>query len=274
MEFVLSPIGVAHTPFRDRASAPRQPAAAVDVAGKIELFPDPRFSHALADLETFSRIWVLFWFHLNRDWKPKVRAPRSAARRGVFATRSPHRPNGIGMSALRLVRIEGLTLHVLDVDLVDGTPVLDIKPYLPYADAFPESSHGWLGTSAVDPAPRFEVVFSELSEREIRHIEKDQAEPLRARILDVLSQGPSPHPYRRIRRDGEGYVLAVRDYRVRFRSDGHLVSVDSIHSGYRARAFGPGGDAPDSHRRYVATFGLDGLRTPPPRTRNDDRNPA
>jgi tRNA-Thr(GGU) m(6)t(6)A37 methyltransferase TsaA len=259
LELVVSPIGVAHTPFKDRASAPRQPAAAIGVPGTIVLDPDPRYLHALSDLETFSRIWVLFWFHLNTGWKPMVRPPRSAARRGLFATRSPYRPNPIGMSALRLTGIEGRTLHVLDVDLVDGTPVLDLKPYVPYADSFPDSNHGWLAKAAVDPTPRFEVEISELAERELVHIEAHGGESLRARIMDVLSAGPSPHPYRRIRRDGDDYVLAVKDYRVRFRVVGHRVAVVSLHTGYRARAFAPDGDAPEAHRTYVATFGLDGL---------------
>lgn len=262
MEFVVTPIGVACTPFKDRASAPRQPTAAIGVAGTIVLDPDPRYLHALSDLETFSRIWVLFWFHLNVGWKPMVRPPRSATRRGLFSTRSPYRPNSIGMSALRLTGIEGHTLHVLDVDLVDGTPVLDVKPYVPYADAFPDSSHGWLESGAIDPVPRFEVELSELAERELAHIAAHGGDPLRARIIDVLSAGPSPRPYRRIRRDGDDFILAVKDYRARFRVDGHRVSVVSVHTGYRARAFAPGGDAPESHREYVATFGLDGLSRP------------
>src|SRR5512140_228789 len=90
---VVTPIGVVHTPFPDRASAPRQPAAARGVPGTIELFPDGRYAHALEDLDRFRYVWVLFWFHLNEGWRSKVLPPRSSERRGVFATRSPYRPN-------------------------------------------------------------------------------------------------------------------------------------------------------------------------------------
>src|SRR5690242_13329718 len=116
-ELKLTPIGVVHSPFGDRASAPRQPAAARDVEARIELFPGQNFEDGLIDLARFDHVWVLFWFHLNDSWKPKVLPPRSTERRGVFATRSPYRPNPIGMSVMRLDRIEGLTLHVRDVDL-------------------------------------------------------------------------------------------------------------------------------------------------------------
>ena len=128
----LAPIGVVRTAHAERAEAPRQPAAAAGSAGTIELRPGRHFEDALADLAGFDRIWVIFWFDRNPGWRPKVLPPRSTTgRKGVFATRSPHRPNPLGLSVLRLERIEGLTLHVRDLDLLDGTPVLDIKPYIP-----------------------------------------------------------------------------------------------------------------------------------------------
>jgi tRNA-Thr(GGU) m(6)t(6)A37 methyltransferase TsaA len=128
----LQPIGVVHSAIRSKAEAARQPAAAMEATARIELHPGRNFEHALEDLEGWERIWVLFWFHLNDSWRPKVLPPRSASgRKGVFATRSPYRPNPLGLSAVRLDRIEGLTLFIRDVDLVDGTPVLDIKPYIP-----------------------------------------------------------------------------------------------------------------------------------------------
>lgn len=255
------PIGVLRTPFPDRASAPRQPAAAVGTRGRIELSRDGRFEHALLDLDSFKRIWVLFWFHLNEGWKAKVRPPRSAERRGVFATRSPYRPNPIGMSVLRLERIEGRTLHVLDVDMVDGTPVLDIKPYLPYTDAFPDAEHGWLDaqeTTATDPGPRYEVRFSEVALLELAHVRDHGGMDLEPRIVDVLGSGPSPHPYRRIKKHAGGYRLAVKEYRVDFQVVDRIVTVEAIVSGYRARDLAPGGAAPEAHRRYVEAFGVDG----------------
>src|SRR4029078_3806186 len=94
---------------------------------------------ALGGLEAFGHIWVISWLHLNTSWNPTVIPPRGPkVRRGVLATRAPHRPNPIGLSALKLVRVQGRVLHVLGLDLLDGTPVLDVKPYVPYADAFPD----------------------------------------------------------------------------------------------------------------------------------------
>ena len=93
------------------------------------------------------RLWVLSHLHLNTGWNAKVMPPRGERKkRGLFATRSPHRPNNIGLTAVRLVGVEGFTLHVEEIDLLDGTPVLDIKPYVPYADAFPGAHAGWIDT--------------------------------------------------------------------------------------------------------------------------------
>ncbi|MDD2499707.1 MAG: tRNA (N6-threonylcarbamoyladenosine(37)-N6)-methyltransferase TrmO [Geobacter sp.] len=98
----------------------------------------------LQDLDGFERIWLIFAFHQSEGWRSSVKPPRGGPKRGVLATRSPHRPNAIGLSAVELVGIEGRTLHLRGVDLLDGTPVLDIKPYVPYADAFPAAKAGWI----------------------------------------------------------------------------------------------------------------------------------
>lgn len=256
--FTVHPIGVARTPFPDRASAPRQPAAARGVPGRIELLPDGRFEHALEDLGSFRHLWVLSWFHLSEGFRPKVRPPRSELRRGVFATRAPHRPNPIGMSVLRLDRIDGLTLHVLDVDLVDGTPVLDLKPYLPYTDAIPEAGHGWVGApAAADPGPSFEISAAPRAAEQLAFLSARGID-LWDRARTVLEAGPAPHPYRRIRKEGEGFVLAVRDFRFSFRVDGTRVTVERIRTGYRRAALE--GRAPELavHREFAERFGLSG----------------
>src|SRR4029453_6688659 len=108
--------GVVRSPFVERRQAPRQSAAAREVRGTIELFPGLGFEHALADIERWSHLWVIFWFHLNEGWKPKVLPPRSQRRRGLFATRSPHRPNPLGLSAVKLEGVSGLTLEVSALD--------------------------------------------------------------------------------------------------------------------------------------------------------------
>lgn len=233
-ELVCRPIGVVHSPFRERAEAPRQTAAAREVRGSIELLPGHDFEHALEDIEMWPYLWVLFWFHLNEGWRPKVLPPRSAKRRGLFATRAPYRPNPIGMSAVKLEKVEGLVLHVSALDMLDGTPVLDLKPYVPYADALADADGGWLDTG-LDPQPGFEVEIGEGAARELGYLRERWNIELEAAIRRVLVLGPQQHPYRRIRRAGDEMVLAVKDFRARFTVDGRRIVVHAITSGYRPR---------------------------------------
>jgi tRNA-Thr(GGU) m(6)t(6)A37 methyltransferase TsaA len=137
-------VGHARTPWRRREDAPHQPSAAADAEASIEV--EPPYRDALADLASFARIWVLFLFHRSRGFATRVRPPRGGPRRGVFATRAPNRPSQIGMSCVELVGIDVDTglVGVRGLDLLDGTPVLDLKPYLPVVDAFPDAGHGWL----------------------------------------------------------------------------------------------------------------------------------
>ena len=145
----LEPIGYVRSSLTTKVEAARQPRVGTDTRARIELLPGHNFEHALEDLASWELIWVIFWFHLNSGWRPKVLPPRSkTGRKGVFATRSPHRPNPIGISVVPLERIDGLTLHIRDADLLDGTPVLDLKPYIAYSDAHPTA-----GTVRAPPVP-------------------------------------------------------------------------------------------------------------------------
>jgi len=256
----LTPIGVVHSPFTEKMQAPRQPNTPQAADGTVELTSGHDFEHALEDLDTFRYIWLLFWFDQSEGWRPKVLPPRSTSgRKGVFATRSPHRPNAIGLSAVRLERIDGLTLHVRDVDMLDGTPVLDIKPYVAYTDAIAAARGGWLESEArgragaADPVAPFEVEWDDTAAEEAAWVEARTSLALRARATSTLALGPEPQPYRRIRRDGAGFVLAVKDWRVRFSVEGRCVRVHEVRSGYRdaqlARASSDGGDL-GVHREF------------------------
>jgi tRNA (adenine37-N6)-methyltransferase len=233
----IEPIGYVRTALKFKDEAPRQPRASGGAPGRIELLSGRNYEHALLDIEGWDHIWVLFWFHHNAGWRPKVLPPRSTSgRKGVFATRSPHRPNPIGLSAVRLERIEGLTLHVQDIDMLDGTPVLDLKPYVAYTDAIVDARNGWLDGNAggaADPVAAFEVQWDEAAAEQATWVEARTSLPLRARVTSTLELGPEPQPYRRIRRDGEGFVLAVKEWRARFSVDGRRVRVHEIRSGYR-----------------------------------------
>jgi tRNA-Thr(GGU) m(6)t(6)A37 methyltransferase TsaA len=136
------PIGVIHSPHSEAKGTPIQPRYSEGFEGTVELLPE--YGEALADLDGFERIWLIYAFDRSDGWKPKVTPFRDTVERGLFATRAPKRPNAIGMSCVRLIRIEGATLFVSDIDILDGTPLLDIKPYVPDYDAYPESQAGWL----------------------------------------------------------------------------------------------------------------------------------
>ncbi|MBP1628872.1 MAG: hypothetical protein H6Q00_3347 [Holophagaceae bacterium] len=150
MEPILCrPIAFVHSPYRQRIDAPHQ-ATVVEgtetgraMEAEIHL-EDWVPEKALKGLEGFERIWAIFAFHRSEGWAPLVKPPRGQGRKGVLATRSPHRPNPIGLSALELVSVEDRVIRVRGVDLLDGTPILDLKPYVPYADAFPASRAGWI----------------------------------------------------------------------------------------------------------------------------------
>jgi tRNA (adenine37-N6)-methyltransferase len=262
----IEPIGYVHAAQATKAEAARQPAAATGTRGRIELLADRSFEHALDDLAGWEFIWVIFWFHLNPGWRPKVLPPRSTTgRKGVFATRAPHRPNALGLSAVRLERIDGLTLHLGEHDMLDGTPVLDIKPYVAYTDAHPTARSGWLddaasaacGAAPADPIPPYEVLMDPLATQQVAWIEARTGLALGERIRATLALGPEPHPYRRIRRDGDTLRLAVKEWRVRFTVTGRTVRVMDISSGYRTAqlAAAPGDARPlQLHREFVALF--------------------
>jgi tRNA-Thr(GGU) m(6)t(6)A37 methyltransferase TsaA len=261
----LTPIGVVHSPWRAKHSAPRQPAAARGVRGSIELFANGEYEHALSDLDAWSHIWVLFWFHLNTSWHAKVLPPRSRTKRGVFSTRSPHRPNPLGLSVLALERIEGRVLYVRDLDILDQTPVFDIKPYLAYTDAPQGANAGWLNHEAddsqADPGPQYEIHWGPRAAAQLAWLAPQLAFDLQALTEAVLRVGPTPHPYRRIRVAGDASILAVKDFRVHFRLEGMAVHIHDICSGYRARVLkDPHAVATEStpltvHRTLAERFG-------------------
>ena len=173
----IRPIGYVVSPHTEKAEAPRQPRAAEAVKGTIRLLKGNHYEDALSDIEGWERIWVLFWFDRAGSYRPKVLPPRSLKKRGVFATRAPHRPNPIGMSALRLIGREGLDLHVEGLDMLDRTPVIDIKPYHPFADSYSESKAGWVKPHALsaslhpeDPDPGYEVRYEALAREQLRFL--------------------------------------------------------------------------------------------------------
>lgn len=213
-----------HTDFPTKFGVPRQSGLVDELTARIVFEPEYRNPDALRGIEGFSHLWLIFQFHkaLRDTWSPTVLPPRlgGKTRIGVFATRSPFRPNSVGLSSVRLAGVdyhtkEGPVLYVKGADLVDGTPIFDIKPYLPYADCHPEATAGF--TEAIDDTP-LNVVFPEDL---LAQIPEDRQEAL----IRVLSLNPKPgyqhDPTRRY-----GFNFAGRD--VRFTIDGDVLTVVEI----------------------------------------------
>jgi tRNA-Thr(GGU) m(6)t(6)A37 methyltransferase TsaA len=229
--FAFEAIGTACTPFTDKFGIPRQPRL-VDAPGRILLHPPYARREAFAALEGFSHVWLLWVFHddcLTAGWKPTVRPPRLGGRRsvGVFASRAPYRPSPIGLSAVAqrgLVEdADGLALAVSGVDLLDGTPVLDIKPYVAYADALPEATGGFAQPS---PEARLAVRFGQAAAAAVAARDPDGALALAQLIEQVIAQDPRPgymdrYPERR------HFAVRLYDCDIRWRLDGDIAIVDA-----------------------------------------------
>ena len=150
-EIKLIPIGTIHSPFKDRKGMPIQPTAASGISGSVEIKAE--YSKGLKDLEGFSHIYLIYYFHLSEDYSLEVKPFMDDNLRGLFATRAPKRPNPIGLSIVKLLKIEDNILYIEDIDIVDGTPLLDIKPYVPKFDYRDTEQIGWL-TENINKLPK------------------------------------------------------------------------------------------------------------------------
>lgn len=147
VNFQVTPIAIAHTDNQQQKGTPIQPKFAQGVKGIIEV--DQEYEAGLKDLDGFERIWVVYWLHKAREYSLEVTPYKDVVKRGLFSTRAPMRPNPIGISSVKLEKVEGNRLFVSEVDLLDGTPVLDIKPYSKQFDCFETERNGWLDSSEV-----------------------------------------------------------------------------------------------------------------------------
>ena len=220
----MEPIARIHTDFSTKIGVPRQSGLVEALEAEIIFEPPYREPAALRGLEGFSHLWLVWVFHqaAGRPWSPTVRPPRLGGNRrmGVFATRSPFRPNPVGLSAVKLAGIEaagpsGPVLRVRGADLVDGTPILDIKPYLPYADCIPEASGGFA------PQPALAPLTVEIPPALLERVPPERREALEA----VLAQDPRP----RYQADPERiYGFTFAGLEVRFTVEGERLTVREV----------------------------------------------
>ena len=258
----VNPIGTFHGDAVYKYDAPRQGRLFAGHPGRIVLNAGNNFEMALRDLDGFERIWVIFQFHENEGWRPTTRPPvppKGRDRVGTFASRSPYRPNPIGLSCVRLLKIDGLTLYVDEADLLDGTPVLDIKPYIPMADAFPQAKAGWVEEQEGE---LWTIDASEEFTAQNRWLAENSPFDLESFVQVQLVHGPFDVTRRRIALDENQCVgeLAYRTFRIDFRYDpqARRILLEKIRSGYSGQEMAEPadiyGDKP-VHRAFLARFG-------------------
>ena len=194
MEYSVTPVGIIRSPYQEKFGIPRQPALAPSAPVTLELLPPYNQPDCVRGLEDFSHVWLTFVFHdtLARGWQPLVRPPRLGgnSKVGVFASRATHRPNGLGLSLVALQGIDtrhGVTLQLSGADLLDGTPVLDIKPYIPFVEAKPDARGGFVD----GPPPLLAVCWSEQARAQLQGWPQAPAW-LPQLIEEVLAQDPRP----------------------------------------------------------------------------------
>ncbi|WP_281648690.1 tRNA (N6-threonylcarbamoyladenosine(37)-N6)-methyltransferase TrmO [Parendozoicomonas sp. Alg238-R29] len=230
----ITPVGIIRSCYREKFGIPRQPGLAASARARLVLTGKSNCPEAVAGLEAFSHLWIQFLFHQtqNDGWRPTVRPPRlgGTKRVGVFATRSTHRPNPLGLS---LVKLEGIHqknaqvwLELSGIDLLDQTPVVDIKPYLPWADSVDSAEAGFAPTEPDDHP----VWFTDQALELCHHYEEKNGQPLQQLIVEVLSQDPRPaYLKKRLRED---YGILLWEYNIRWRVTETGFEVFAIEAGH------------------------------------------
>ena len=223
-DYTISAIGHIESPYKQKFAIPRQPRLVPQAKAKLIFSPDFNREEFVRGLDEFTHIWLLFRFHETADkgYSAMVRPPRLGGneRKGVFATRATFRPNAIGMSAVKLEGIEykngQLSLLLAGIDLLDGTPIIDIKPYLPYSDSMPDASAGF-----ADTRPETEMTV-EFSPQSIEFINAQTQYPeLHDFIANVLKQDPRP-AYKKQKEEMQSYGMTLYDFNIRWQvNDAH-----------------------------------------------------
>jgi len=227
MSYSMNPVGIVHSPFKEKFGIPRQPLLVPEAKATLELLAPYDRMDALTGLEDFSHIWLTFIFHhsIREQWQPRVRPPRLGGNRsmGVFASRSPFRPNPIGLSVVALDGISTqngkVELLLSGIDILDGTPVLDIKPYLPYVDSIPDAKAGYAFAS---PQANKQVRFSEQVNKQLQ--QRDDGVELKSLIKGLLAFDPRP-AYKKASQPDRIYGMQLYDFDLKWRVMDGVVEV-------------------------------------------------
>lgn len=229
--YTITPVATVISPYKEKFGIPRQPGLATSLESRIRLLPGFDNEEVVRGLKNCSHIWLLFIFSecVDKGWNPLVRPPRLGGnkRMGVFSTRSPFRPNPIGLSPVKLIAIESddnhLELIVSGADLMNGTPIIDIKPYLPYSDAIPEAECSFAENISFLEQP---IQYSDQAKAALTQAQARLQQPLKLQISELLKCDPRP-AYKK--NDSEkSYGVRLHDLNIRFRIADDTIYVDSI----------------------------------------------
>ncbi|HIF9082336.1 TPA: tRNA (N6-threonylcarbamoyladenosine(37)-N6)-methyltransferase TrmO [Photobacterium damselae] len=230
MSYQIDPIGIIHSPYKEKFAVPRQPGLVPSARSEIYLQGDANAMEAVRGIEQFSHLWLLFLFDQNLEagWRPTVRPPRLGGneRVGVFASRATFRPNGIGMSAVELKGVRQqdgqVILELGGVDLVDGTPIIDIKPYIPYSDSIADACGGF----ASEEPTKLEVIFTPQAQAQLAG---PRSTEYQAVISEVLAQDPRP-AYKKNKADSKEYAVHLYHFNVKFTVQDSQVTVTTVET--------------------------------------------
>ena len=230
-QFSIEPIGLIHSPYKQKFGIPRQPGLAKHAMGIIEIYSKYSRPEAFEGIEQFSHLWIEFYFHqtAESEWKPSVRPPRLGGNKktGCFATRSNFRPNNMGLSVVKFEKVEldggNIRLHISGHDLLDQTPILDIKPYIPYSDALPDAHAGHFEHA---PSDTLDVCFSETVLEQIRVL-SEQHSHLKHLIKEVLEQDPRP-AYMKQKANRDEFAVQLFELDIKWRVENNTAHVIDI----------------------------------------------
>ncbi|MFT5559378.1 MAG: tRNA-Thr(GGU) m(6)t(6)A37 methyltransferase TsaA [Psychromonas sp.] len=229
---VFDSIATIHSPYKEKFAVPRQPGLVPSAKAELEILPPYDDINAFLGLQEFSHLWLVFIFHKNRNqekWSPTVRPPRLGGnkRLGVFATRSPCRPNPVGLSLVEFHGIKQVNgkifLMLSNIDLVEGTPIIDIKPYIPYADSKPKAVAGF---AQQQPESLMQVEFSTQAQKAI-NLFKDDYPEMQQLIIEVLQQDPRP-AYKKKKEDLKIYAVHLLDFNISWMNAGSITTVVDV----------------------------------------------
>lgn len=224
----LFPIGTFETEQIEPYQAGRQPDS-LGLPGQIRFKSGENFESALQDIEGCTHLWIIFGFHLNQNWKPLIQPPHADKKIGVFATRAPYRPNPIGLSLVPFISLNSLILKVGPNDILNGSPIFDIKPYHPEFDVAENAHISWLENSKL---PKNSVVFSPFAESQIEFLSKHKIKEIQSFIIRQLEYDPTNKNKKRVEMNSHFWTLSYRTWRVDFTISENSIGVLSIRSGY------------------------------------------